>query len=116
MHEIKGGPVAEIISTEILVSNGQDALELLANCGYQGAEKMIIHQHHINPAFFDLKTGIAGDVLQKFSTYRMPLAIVGKFDTYDSKSLADFIFESNKNGKTFFTSTVQDALEKFEEK
>ncbi|MCK7528774.1 MAG: DUF4180 domain-containing protein [Ignavibacteriales bacterium] len=29
--------------------------------------------------FFDLKTGIAGEILQKFSTYNVRLAILGDF-------------------------------------
>lgn len=63
-------------------------------------------------AFFDLTTRIAGDVLQKVSTYSFRLAIVGNFSKYTSKSLNDLIMESNKAGRVLFTPTLQEAKEK----
>ena len=39
---------------------------------------------------------MAGEILQKFSNYRVRLAIVGDFTPYSSKSIKDFIYESNK--------------------
>ena len=62
------------------------------------------------PAFFDLKTGLAGDVLQKFSNYRMRLAIVGDFSRFSSKSLGDFISESNQVRRITFVPTINEAL------
>ncbi|WP_449401649.1 DUF4180 domain-containing protein [Chryseobacterium wanjuense] len=56
------------------------------------SDKVIIHEKNITPEFFDLKTKIAGDILQKFSNYRVKLAIVGDFSKYESKSIKDFIF------------------------
>jgi hypothetical protein len=51
-------------------------------------------------------------VLQKFSTYRIRLAIVGDFSSYESKSIKDFIFESNKMGHINFVASKEEALEK----
>ncbi|MDR2469036.1 MAG: DUF4180 domain-containing protein, partial [Tannerella sp.] len=65
----------------------------------------------LNPDFFDLKTGLAGEMLQKFVTYNIRLGIVGDFSTVESRSLKDFICESNKNGKTVFAKTVEHAIE-----
>ncbi|WP_428664329.1 DUF4180 domain-containing protein [Runella sp.] len=109
--DINGTGIAELISENIEIANAQDALELLANAGYQGAENIIIHQKNITPDFFDLKTGIAGEVLQKFSTYQVKLAIVGDFSAYTSKSLKDFIYESNKAGRINFVHSIPEAKE-----
>jgi hypothetical protein len=95
-----------------LVSTVDDALDLLGNADYQGARRIVIHQSQLHPDFFELKSGLAGDILQKFSNYRMQLAIVGDFHNISSKSLRDFIYESNKQGRIFFVGTLQDALEK----
>lgn len=84
-----------MILDDIEIKNSQDALNILVNCAYQGAGKIIIHQRNITPDFFDLKTGIAGEILQKFSTYKVKLTIVGDFSKYTSKSLKDLIYESN---------------------
>ncbi|MDO4771844.1 DUF4180 domain-containing protein, partial [Porphyromonas sp.] len=62
------------------------------------------------PDFFDLKTKIAGDILQKFSQYQMPLVIVGDFSKYKSKSLNDFIFECNKGKQINFVRDLGSAL------
>ena len=105
--EYKGQTLAEVTGT--FIPTPQEALELLVNCAYQGAEKIIIHADQLMPDFFDLKTGIAGEILQKVSTYQLRLAIVGDFSQYTSKSLQDFIFESNKMGRVSFVASVEEA-------
>jgi hypothetical protein len=112
ISKILGVAVAEIISDEILIREVQDALDIMGDCNYQGANKMILHEKNFIPAFFDLKTGIAGEILQKFSTYQVQLAIVGDFSKYTSKSLTDFIFESNKLGRINFVDSVEEAKKK----
>jgi len=106
-----GIDLAEIISEGIEIFKTQDALDLMANCSYQGSNKIIIHERILTPEFFDLKSGIAGDILQKFSNYRSQLAIVGEFSKYPGKSLRDFIFESNKTGRIFFVASRNEAME-----
>lgn len=108
--------IAEVISEEIIINETQDALDLMAECNYQGSIKIIIHKKNIISDFFDLKTGIAGEILQKFSTYKVQLAIVGDFSRYTSKSLRDFILESNKHGHINFVSSVEKAKEKLANK
>ena len=108
--QYQGSNIAEIISPEIIFYNSQETVELLINCAYQGAEKIIIHADQLMPDFFDLKTGIAGEILQKVSTYQLRLAIVGNFSHYTSKSLQDFIFESNKVGRVSFVASVEEAV------
>lgn len=91
----------------------QDALDLIGNCGYLGAAHVIVHETQITPEFFDLKTGLAGEILQKFSNYGMRLAIVGDFAKYASGSLQDFIRESNRTGLILFTGSAEAAKERF---
>ena len=106
----QGQTLAEVTGPPI--QNPQEALETLINCAYQGTEKIIIHADQLMPDFFDLKTGIAGEILQKVSTYQLRLAIVGDFSQYSSKSLQDFIFESNKVGRVNFVASLEEAKEK----
>jgi hypothetical protein len=109
--DINGTFIAELISDSVEINNAQDALEIMANCSYQGISKIIIHEINVSPDFFELKTGIAGEILQKFSNYNIELAIVGNFSKYTSKSLSDFIYESNKIGRINFVNTVNQAKE-----
>ena len=77
--------IAEILSNQIEINNTQDALDIMANCAYQDADRIILYKENIIESFFDLKTTLAGDILQKFSNYRARLAIVGDFSKYTSK-------------------------------
>ena len=103
--------IAQINSEKIIISCVQDTLDLMANCQYNGAEKIILDERNITPEFFDLKTRLAGEILQKFSNYRVQLAIVGNFSKYTSKSLRDFIYESNKQKHIIFVESINQALE-----
>jgi hypothetical protein len=109
-HIIQNTKVAEVVSDEIIIQTTGDGLDLLGNMYYQDFDKIIIHQENITPAFFELKSGMAGEILQKFSNYRVRLAIVGDFSQYTSKSFQDFIFESNKTGHIIFATSIEDAL------
>jgi hypothetical protein len=112
-HTINNIKIAEIISEEIIIKNAEDGLDLLGNLYYQDFDKIIIGTHNIIPDFFDLKNGIAGEILQKFSNYRVRLAIVGDFSPYKSKSIVDFIYESNNGKQVNFLANTSMALEKF---
>jgi len=54
--------------------------------------------------------------LQKFSTYRVRLAIIGDFSKYTSKSLRDFIYESNKGKHICFVANTEDAIQMLSKK
>lgn len=111
-HTINNTKIAEVIAEQIIINSAEDGLDLLGNLYYQGFDKIIIYEKNITPDFFDLKTGIAGEILQKFSNYRIPLAIIGDFEKYQSKSIKDFIFESNKSKHINFVNSLVDALNK----
>jgi len=96
IHTIDDRKIAEIISDDIVLQTVEDAVDLIGNMSYQGFDKLIIHEENMISDFFELKNKIAGNILQKFSQYSMPLAIIGDFEKYESKSLNDFIFESNR--------------------
>jgi hypothetical protein len=111
-HTINTIQIAEIVSDKIIIKSAQDGLDLLGDIYYQGFDSIIIYEKNIIPDFFDLKTKIAGDILQKFSNYRIRLAIVGDFTQHQSKSIKDFIFESNNSRQVNFLKTLSEALER----
>lgn len=112
IHQHNGFSIAEIISNEIVIRDTQDALDLLGNLYYQNFDKIIISEKNIGADFFDLSTGIAGEILQKFSNYRVRLVIIGDYYKYSSKSLHDFIAESNRHGEINFVATLSEAIAK----
>jgi hypothetical protein len=108
--------IAEVIANHLVINEIEDSVDLIGNLYYQGFDKAIIYEKNISPMFFDLSTKMAGEILQKFSNYRIRLAIVGNFSSYKSKSLADFIFESNKHGQIIFVNSKTEAFEYFNKK
>jgi hypothetical protein len=84
VHSFK---IVEFISNEIILNNPRDILDLMVLAGEKDANKIILHENNIKPDFFELKTGFAGEVLQKAVNYHIKLAIIGDFNKFNSKSL-----------------------------
>ncbi len=102
--------IAELVMGSAPISSSGDMLDVMSEVGYQGSTKLIVHAGDLSPDFFDLRTGLAGEILQKFSNYRMRLAIVGDFSHLTSKSWRDFIRESNRGRTVSFLPTLDEAL------
>lgn len=108
-----GAHIAIVSSNEVVIEDVQSALDLMATVQYEtDCDRMIIHKSLLSESFFDLKTRLAGEILQKFINYRKKVAIVGDFSVYSSQSLKDFIYESNNGNHIFFLPTEQQAIEK----
>ena len=109
----KDKEIAIIKDNEILITDVQSALDLIATVSFEtGCYRFILNKSAICEEFFDLKTKLAGDILQKFVNYHVKMAIVGDFSLYTSKSLRDFIYESNKGKTIFFLQDEKQAIEK----
>jgi hypothetical protein len=80
----------------------QSAGDFLDLMGSLPARGVVLSREMMGDAFFDLSTRIAGDIFQKAVTYDFRLAFTGDFDRYGSKSLNDFIRESNRTGHIVF--------------
>lgn len=109
-HTVNGLQIAELQAAGLLVRDGEEGAELVGNLYYAGIECVVIYANQLHADFFDLKTGLAGEVLQKFTNYRLRVAIVGDFRNYSSQSLQDFIYESNKGRQVYFLPSLKEAL------
>ena len=108
-----GIEIAVVSTNEILISDVQSALDLIATVAFEtGCNRIMINKSAICEDFFHLNTGLAGEILQKFINYQVKLAMVGDFSVYESKSLKDFIYESNHGKDIFFLPTEEQAVEK----
>ena len=105
--------ISVISGNEIVITDVQSALDFMATVNYEvGCYRIILNKSAICEDFFHLKTRLAGEILQKFINYRVKIAIVGDFSVYESKSLKDFIYESNKGKDIFFLPNEKQAIEK----
>jgi hypothetical protein len=103
--------IAEVVQPGPVFTTVDDAADLLGNAYYQGFDGLIVHVHQLPDAFFDLSNGMAGEVLQKFSNHRIPLAIIGDLAHHPSNALQAFIRESNKGRQVHFRNTVEEAMD-----
>ncbi|MBA9084258.1 hypothetical protein FHR92_000712 [Fontibacillus solani] len=111
--DVDGGNIAVVSGSGVLIEDIQSALDLIATVQYEtGCNRIVIHKASISESFFDLKTRLAGEILQKFINYSVKAAIVGDFSVYSSKSLKDFIFECNNGRDIFFLPTEEEAIER----
>ena len=94
--------IAELLSHNCSINTLQEAVDLLGNAGYHYAHSVIVHDYQLDPEFFNLRSGLAGEILQKFSNYKMKLAIIGNFEKVTSNALKAFIFECNRGRHVFF--------------
>jgi hypothetical protein len=108
-HHINGQSIAELSAKGVVLSTAQQFLQMIMD---SSAEGIIVHQENIDERFFDLRSGLAGEMLQKVVNYRLRLAIVGDFSIYESNSLRAFISESNRSNSIAFAATVEDAIKR----
>ncbi|MGE5380904.1 MAG: DUF4180 domain-containing protein [Methylocystaceae bacterium] len=108
--EILNEIAVAILNQDEKIYDIQDVLDFMADAHYSGCTAMVLDKGCLDDKFFDLKTGFAGEVLQKFSNYDMKIAIIGDFSSYPSQSLQDFIYECNKGNRVYFKATVEDGL------
>lgn len=109
-HKNDGLTFLEIRSEEQFINNVQDVLDLFGELYGQYYDGIILYERNITHDFFDLQTKLAGEILQKFSNYRIRLVIVGDWSKYTSRSLEAFICESNRGKTVNFSSSPTEAV------
>lgn len=108
-----GQVIAEITEQHPSIRSVEDVMDFWGDVLYNGSVGVIIPKGVLCDDFFELRTGLAGEILQKFTNYQLKLAIVGDFSQVESKSLRDFIRESNQRKQVNFVGSREEALAVF---
>lgn len=104
-----GYPVAVVRSQTPVITDVRSALDVMMTAKYEsGTDRIAIQKEALAEEFFILSSGLAGEILQKFTNYGVRCTIYGDFSHYTSKPLRDFIRESNR-GKTVFFADSEEA-------
>jgi hypothetical protein len=100
------GEIAYVSSDGELISSGGDALALIYEPGSADATWIAVPVSRLDAAFFDLSSGIAGEIVQKFVNYRSRLAVIGDISPQleASSALSDFVRESNRGDRIWFVN------------
>ena len=108
--QIHGVPVFVCTAEGEMVRTESDAVQLAVDAGVQYAEWVVLPTERLDDAFFDLRTGMAGAILQKFAMYRMRLAVIGDISahTEGSTSFRDMVRETNRGNHAWFGPSLDD--------
>lgn len=86
-----------IYSRESGVLNSEaKALELVAACGEAGTNRLLLEAGCLPESFFELRSGLAGQVLLKFSNYHLKVAAVADPKLVGNGRFAEFARETNR--------------------
>jgi hypothetical protein len=90
------------------------ATDVIGEALGQRAEIVVIPAERLTDDFFELRTGIAGEITQKFVNYRLQLAIVGDIASRagTSRTLQAWVAESNRGRQLWFDPTFDDFAER----
>jgi hypothetical protein len=95
-----------------VISCVQDGVNVIGSALSEGANLVILPIDRLDPAFFQLRTGLVGEILQKFVNYQIRVAILGDVAhlTAESTALRDFVRECNRGSNVWILADRQ-ALE-----
>ncbi len=107
--EKDGKVYVELLPAARLASE-QDAVDTVGLCGEAGTQLLMLHEENLSDDFFDLKTGLAGAVLLKWSNYFVRAAAVISPERVGSGKFYEFALETNR-GKQFFVASDRQSAE-----
>lgn len=91
-----------------------EVLDAVGDASYQGAELVVMPAGRLPDGFFRLRTGIAGEILQKFANYRLRLVVLGDIADHvaGSTALRDLVRESNRGDQVWFVADLAELDER----
>ena len=109
-YELHGVRVLECVADGAKLQTYNDAVELIGKTFENRATLIVIPVECLDDEFFQLKTRIAGELIQKFVQYRRRLVIVGDISRHlaESSALRAFVNESNRGKEVWFLASLDD--------
>lgn len=92
------------------IDSDRAAGDLIGDAMSEGARWVALPVGRLPDDFFQLRTGIAGMITQKFMNYRYKLAIVGDITDQlaSSNALRDWVRECNQGDELWFVPTFEE--------
>ncbi|MGD9739506.1 MAG: DUF4180 domain-containing protein [Bauldia sp.] len=108
VHELGGVRVLEIDAAGPPFVTRREVTDLVSAVWSAGADMVALPVARQGAPFFDLKTRVAGELMQMLTNYSIRLAFVGAMpaEVADSTALRDFIYESNKGKSVWFVADM----------
>jgi Domain of unknown function (DUF4180) len=115
---LHGVPVLECEPDGEKLRGAGDVLDVIGTALGHGAEMVMLPVERLTDDFFSLRTGLAGEVAQKFVNYRIKLVVLGDISEHLAKSsaLSAFVSETNRAGQLWFVPTREEFDQKLRQR
>jgi hypothetical protein len=109
-YDLHGARVVELQADGAPLRNDRDAVDVIAAAAEHHPDVIVIPAERLDEEFFHLRTGIAGQVVQKFLTYGLRIVIVGNLSKrlQESSALRDFVYECNSGSHVWFVASLDE--------
>jgi hypothetical protein len=106
VRQLDGAPVLVCSAEGSPLRDDRDAVDLVALA--HRAEWVAVPVDRLTPEFFQLRTGVAGAIVQKFVQYRTGLAVVGDVAAHlaASDTFQDWVRETNRGRHIWFVADL----------
>lgn len=100
---------AVLIATEhqLKIDTLEDVIKVIGQT--YGMDGLLLTETDLDPSFFELSSGIAGELFQKCTNYRLQLAMVVQDLSIYSPRVAELAFEHKNHRLIRFFSSVSEA-------
>lgn len=101
--------MAHVIASEaeIFINSFDSISHAIGKC--YGADALILTESDVSAEFFNLRSGLAGELFQKFTNYQIKLALVLKdFGLYGQR-FSELVFEHRNHSMIRFFNSSGDA-------
>jgi PadR family transcriptional regulator, regulatory protein AphA len=88
--------VLECLPNGGMISDEPSTLDLIALCGEEETDILLLYDSNFASEFYDLKKGLAGKVLLKLSNYRIKAAAVIPPEKIGNSRFYEMVIETNR--------------------
>jgi Domain of unknown function (DUF4180) len=101
-----------------LIATSENTSDLIGNAWSDGASLIVVPVGRLDPSFFDLKSGFAGEFTQKLVNYRLRVAVLGDLAAVVAAAgpFADWVWESNRGEQVWFVADAAELDRRLEER
>ena len=94
-----GKSYIECIPSGWRLESEREALDLVAVCVENGSDRLMLHAENLTENFYRLRTGLAGDILQKFVNYRIRVAAILPLELINQGHFWEMVLETNRGNQ-----------------
>ncbi|TET31785.1 MAG: DUF4180 domain-containing protein [Anaerolineales bacterium] len=96
---------------EVEATEQFDPTTIVSSCIESGANSLLLDEIALPTDFFDLSSGLAGELLHRLSIYRMRMAVVVADPSKYSSHFQALVREANSGQEFRFFTTRQEAIQ-----